>query len=356
LNSRRNARRAIVAILLLGLVAVVVWLYASGKFDSGAGKTNTAPAAGPQRVSVVNGVTVVTLGTATQTQSGIRTEPLSSSTYRTETTAYGTVLDLQPLIDFRARYGTAMADAEAARATAAASGQEAERSRILYEDNQNVSLKAYQAAQATFRADQAKAEAAARNAQNVRSAGLQQFGETLVRWALDPNSPEFARLSSRRETLLRVTVPLGDSQTAPTRIDVASNSNQRLPAYWVSPSAQSDPAVQGNAFIYRTSAPLAVGTNVIAYLPTSSQTTQGVVIPANAIVWYGGQPWTYVRMGANRFGRYPVPEQFPMNGGFFANRGFRSGEQIVTGGAQLLLSEELRPQAGSSACKDPECD
>jgi hypothetical protein len=151
-------------------------------------------------------------------------------------------------------------------------------------------------------------------------------------------------------------VPLGDSQTAPVRIDVASNSNQRFPAYLVSPSAQSDPAVQGNAFIYRTSAPLAVGTNVIAYLPTSSQTTQGVVIPANAIVWYGGQPWTYVRMGANRFGRYPVPEQFPMNGGFFANRGFKPGEQIVTGGAQLLLSEELRPQAGSSACKDPECD
>ncbi|HEY8623734.1 MAG TPA: hypothetical protein VIM74_07690 [Casimicrobiaceae bacterium] len=137
---------------------------------------------------------------------------------------------------------------------------------------------------------------------------------------------------------------------------MASNTNQRFPAYLVSPSVQSDPAVQGNAFIYRTSAPIALGTNVIAYLPTSSQTTQGVVIPANAIVWYGGQPWTYVQMGANRFGRYPVPEQFPINGGFFANRGFKPGERVVTSGAQLLLSEELRPQAGSSACKDPECD
>jgi multidrug efflux system membrane fusion protein len=95
---------------------------------------------------------------------------------------------------------------------------------------------------------------------------------------------------------------------------------------------------------------------VIAYLPTSSQTTQGVAIPANAIVWYGGQPWSYVQMAANRFGRYPVPEQFPMNGGFFAKRGFKPGERVVTSGAQLLLSEELRPQAGSSACKDPECD
>ncbi|HEY8623733.1 MAG TPA: hypothetical protein VIM74_07685 [Casimicrobiaceae bacterium] len=187
---------------MLGLAAVVVWLYASGKFDTGVGKTNTVPAAGPQRVSVVNGVTVVTLDTATQAQSGIRTELLPSSDYRTETTAYGTALDLQPLIDFRARYGTAMADAEAARAAAAASGQESERNRILYEDNQNVSLKAYQAAKATFRADQARAEAAARNAPNVRSAGLQQFGETLVRWALDPSSPKFARLSSRREVLL----------------------------------------------------------------------------------------------------------------------------------------------------------
>lgn len=356
MNSRRRARRIIVSILSFALAAIVVWLFVSGTLNIGAAKTNPAPAAGPQRVSIVNGVTVITLDTATQTQSGIRTEALASANYRTEAAAYGTVLDLQSLIELRTRYGTAMADAEAARAAAAASEQEYERSRILYQDNQNLSLKAYQTAQATFRADQAKAEAVALNAQNIRSAALQQFGETLVRWALDPHSSEFAELSSRREALLRVTLPIGDNLTASARIEVATNNNRRFPAYLVSPAAQSDPAVQGTAFIYRTSAPIAAGTNVAAYLPTSSQTMQGVFIPAKAIVWYGGQPWAYAQTGADRFGRYPVAEQFPTNGGFFVAQAFKPGARVVVSGAQLLLAEELRPPVASSGCKDPECD
>jgi hypothetical protein len=37
--------------------------------------------------------------------------------------------------------------------------------------------------------------------------------------------------------------------------------------------------------------------------------------------------------------------------------GLHAGDQVVIDGAQLLLSEELRPQGIATACKDPpECD
>jgi len=37
--------------------------------------------------------------------------------------------------------------------------------------------------------------------------------------------------------------------------------------------------------------------------------------------------------------------------------GFRAGDDVVIRGAQLLLSEELRPQGITTQCKDPpECD
>ena len=353
MNSRPDTRRIFVSILLLGLAAIVIWWLMPGKF----GAVAPPPASAVQRVTVVDGVTVITLDAATQVRSGIRTEPLAPTDTRVETTAYATVMDLQPLLDLRTRHGAATAEAEAARATAAASGQEYQRDRILYHDNQNVALKVLQAAQASFRADQARADATAVAVQNIRSAALQQFGATLANWALAPQSAEFARLMRHQDVLLRVTVPLDTSATAPTHIQVDPGNNRRIPADLVAASAQSDPAVQGNTFIYRATTQIAAGTPVAAYLPTSTATMPGVFIPASAIVWYGGQPWAYVRIGADRFGRYPVPGQFPAGNGYVATHGFVPGAHVVTSGAQLLLSEELRPPVGSSSgCKDPECD
>ncbi len=352
MNSQINTKRIALAILLTCLSAIIVWLWMQGKRDAGA-----ATPAATQQVAIVNGVTVVTLDTATQTQSGIRTEPLSAASNRAETEAYGTVLDLQPLIDLRMRYSLALADAEAVRATAAASRQEYERNRLLYQDNQNVSLKIYKASQAVYLSDQARSAAAALNVQNIRASARQQFGETLARWALvDPHSSEFERLLQRQEVLLRVTLPPGDSIAAPARIQIGINDNRRLPAYLVSPSPQSDPVMQGSAFIYRTAAPIATGSNIAAYLPTAGQTARGVLIPAGAIVWYGGQPWAYLQISAERFGRYPVAQQSPMQGGVFMSEGFKPGQRVVVSGAQLLLSEELKPPPGGSGCKDPECD
>jgi hypothetical protein len=296
------------------------------------------------------------MDTATQIQNGIRTDSLTSAENQTEISAYGTVLGLQPLIDLRARYAAGLADADTASATLAASRQEYQRSRVLYQDNQNVSLKSYQAAQAAYRSDQARTEAAALNLQNIQAEMRQQFGATLTHWALSTRSPEFARLLNRQEVLLRITVPLDDGIAAPARIKIDANDKRRLPAQLVSLSPQSDPAIQGSAFIYRAAAALASGTRIAAYLPTTKQAARGIVIPADAIVWYGGQPWAYVQMNAKQFGRYPVAEQSPTLGGFFVTRGFKAEQRVVVSGAQLLLSEELKPPPGGSGCKDPECD
>lgn len=355
MNTRLIAKYLTPLILLMVIVAILVWWFVPALSNTAAPPTASTPAP-TQRVTTVNGVTVVTLDMATQAQSGIRAEPLSGAEVQAETSAYGTVLDLQPLMDQRVRYDTARADADAARAMLAASRQEYERSRVLYQDNQNISLKTYQAAQASYRADQARADAAGLKAQNLRAEVQQQFGVTLARWALAARSAEFARLLSRQDVLLRVTLPIDVGVAAPARIQIEANTTQRLPAFLVSPSPQIDPVIQGSAFIYRTASPIATGTNVVAYLPASKQTIPGILIPASAIVWYGGQPWAYVQISNDRFGRYPVAQQSPMQGGFVVSQGFKQGQRVVVSGAQLLLSEELRPPPGSTGCKDPECD
>ncbi|MBI3524314.1 MAG: metal transporter [Betaproteobacteria bacterium] len=345
MDLRPHTKRIILAILLPGLAAAIVWILATGKFDTGGKDKAGTPAAATQAVAIVNGVTVVMLDSATQIQSDIRTEPLLAANYQAETAAYGTVLDLQPLVDLHARYATALADADAAQAMAVAAQQEYQRSRVLYQDNQNVSLKTYQAAHAAYQSAQARSDIAALNTRNIQAAARLQFGATLARWALDAHSPELTRLLNRQEVLLRVALPLDDDMAAPAQIQISANQYRRQSAYLVSPSPQSDPVVQGSTFIYRAAVPTATGTNIAAYLPTPGQITRGILIPAAAIVWYGGQPWAYRQIDATHFGRYPVAQQSPMQGGFFVTQGFKPQQRVVVNGAQLLLSEELRPQA-----------
>ncbi|MEO8849449.1 MAG: metal transporter [Casimicrobiaceae bacterium] len=317
------------------------------------------PAVAPSKVATVDGVTIVTIDPAIQLQSGIKTATVSASTHRTEVTAYGVVMDLQPLIDLRIRYTAAAADVQTAQIAADASRHEYERNRTLYQDNQNVSLKAFQGAQATFLSDHARVEAASLNAKNILGIAQQQFGEPLARWAMDPDSRQFQKLLSREQVLLRIVLPLDWNTSAPPAIEVEANNQQRVPAVLVSRSPQGGPSIPGNPFFYQSAVPFAAGTTLVAYLPTSNAVTQGIFIPANAIVWYGGQPWAYVQIAPDRFARRAVPQQSPSAGGFFiteGTEGIKPGQRIVVSGAELLHSEEMRPPPNSPACKDPECD
>jgi multidrug efflux system membrane fusion protein len=352
---KRHATPIAMAILGFGLLAVAVVLYLFMQKSAGPAAHAPAPA-GPSPVSIVNGMTVVTLTPARQQRSDIRSEPLVASSHRTETTAYATIMDLQALVGLRSRHSAAQSDASTTAASVVASRAEFERNRVLYADDRNVSLKAYQAAQATYLADKAKADAAALNVRNIETAAEQQFGKTMARYGLEHQSAEFERLLARRDVLARVTLPPGTVQQAPDAIQVQPNAGARLPAYLVSPSAQSEPGVAGKSFIYRVPAPIAAGTPVVAFVPGSEQSTPGVQVPSAAVIWYAGQPWVYVQSGPGRFARRPLRQEVETDSGFFVPKGLKGGESVVTRGAQLLLSEEQRLPSAGAACKDPECD
>jgi hypothetical protein len=94
-----------------------------------------------------------------------------------------------------------------------------------------------------------------------------------------------------------------------------------------------------------------------ARLPASDNSPAGLLIPANAVVWYGGQPWAYVRTAPDRFTRRILPSASEVDHGFIVPGGFRADDEVVVRGAQLLLSEELQPRDIATQCKDPpECD
>ncbi|MDE2092527.1 MAG: metal transporter [Burkholderiales bacterium] len=356
----RPVLRALVAITALALAGGAGYLLRgpAPATETPAADAASAASATPA-VTRVNGVTTVTLDAATQAGNGIRAEPLEAAQYRDEAVASAVVVDLQPLIDLRTRYAAAATERATAAALQEAARQEYERNRALYAQDQNVSLKALQAAQAGERAARARAEAASRALADVRGALRTQYGQTLAQWAADPQSAPFQRLLDHREVLVQVTAPLGTAGADAPRIEVAGTDNRRQVASFVARAQQVDAALAGTGAIYRTAASPATanGARLQAFVPRGNAgAAAGVVVPANALVWFAGQPWAFVQATPERFARTPVPTTAPMGDGYFVSQGIAPGARVVVSGAQLLLSEELKPRTAGSACKDPECD
>src|SRR5258708_23318854 len=155
-----------------------------------------APAQATTQLSVqtVNGETVVVVATDVQRASHIEVAPLTAVAIQPENTAYATVVDLQPLFDLRNRLAAARADYEALHAQAGNSHAQYERSRVLFNDDRNVSQKSLQDARAVMQADQAKLQSADAAKSGLDATMPQPFGEGLTAAAIPPASSPFPRL------------------------------------------------------------------------------------------------------------------------------------------------------------------
>ncbi|MBN3849791.1 metal transporter [Paraburkholderia sp. Ac-20342] len=317
----------------------------------------TAQAAPQLDVQTVNGETVVTVSPEVQRASHIEVAPLALATVQPDSTAWTTVVDLQPLFDLRNRLAAARADLDTLTAQAGNSHTQYERSNVLFEDDRNVSQKSLQDARTAMQADQAKLKSARAAVSGLEATMREQFGDALTRASTDASSALFQRLLSGSTAVLRVTLPAGFKGAAPERITVDTPDGQALAATKLSASPLADPSVQGIPWFYAVDRALPVGTRTSAHVPTSAAASQRLVVPNAAVIWYGGQPWAYVQTAQDHFARRYVPAGDESDQGFLVNAGFHAGDRVVTQGAQLLLSEEQKPRGIRTACKDPpECD
>jgi hypothetical protein len=341
--------------VIVAVLAIVGWYF--GRPDTlPSGNSASLPPQAPT-VQTVNGETVVILAADIQRASNINVEPLTASVIRPEQAAYASVVNVQPLIDLRYRIAAAREDVEKATATANASREQYQRNQALIKNSNSISEKTLQDAGATMQADQDILDAA-----NVTKEGLianlrLQFGDAITSAIGPPPSDLFQRLSNGSAALLLVSLPAKSPSPAPDEIAIDGLDGQRIPAHKISASPQTDPTVQGNPYFYIADHTMPAGTHTIAHIPLSGENTPGVLIPESAVLWYGGQRWVYVNISADHFARRPVSSGASVSGGFMVTSGFRPGDKVVVQGAQLLLSEELRPHGIATQCKDPpECD
>lgn len=345
LRQRRLLRISVAAVVVIGLGALVVWGFIEGRGEAMREAEREKPIKAPPSVSIENDATVITLAPAAQQQSGIETETLQHAPYQEHVRAYGTVLDLRQFTDLSNGYVNAKAQLQTAQAKLSASRSAFERAQKLYEDQQNVSAAQLQAAEATYRTDQAALAAAQSQLRTLAATAAQNWGAVLGQ-ALAAESPMVTRLIERQDFLIQLTLPPGVFiEKAPEIASAQLGNGRRVQLKYVSAATKTNPSIQGLSFFYIAPAAsgLLPGLNVLALL-SNGTIVSGAIVPQSAVVWLDGKAWVYLRTGAQTFTRRAVATDLSTSAGGYVVQGLPEGAPIVVQGAQVLLSEEFRAQ------------
>lgn len=345
--------RKISAILALQTLIIVIlfWMlafYGKDEFEAYSMGEEEETISSPSHVSTEQGTTTITLSEQSQQQSGITTSPLQGARHQAGIASFGQVMAIDSLLEMRTRYLAARADAEVIRASINSSKQEYERLAMLNRDNRNVSDRAVAAAESAWKSEQARLSASETAAASLRDSMRQQWGETIANWAAKTADPNLQRLLEYDEVLLQVTLPF-DAPTpqadTPLLITPAGSGGQTVKATLVSKSPQTDNTLQGRTYFFRAPAErLRAGMRVSTRLTSGKEGVEGVYVPASALVWYANQAWVYLRQGPDRFVRKLVHADNETDQGWFNAGTLNPGDEVVTTGAQLLLSEEFKYQ------------
>lgn len=343
-----TSRRLLYVIgVLLVITVLLAWAlvyYARDEIAAMNAQEETAEGTSAAQISS-DGIPVVRVSKKTQQGSSIVTRPLEAFSLQSRAEIYGSVVSIQSLIEHRTKFIAAQNEIRVIQASLTRSAAEYQRMQTLFRDKQMVSLRAVQAAESEWRADQAKRVASESEVANIRNALRQQWGEVLSRMALG-GGREFDGLISGQQVLVQLSwgTELGDP---PATIKIAQVGSADKPALgqFVSPALQADNEVAGRTYWYRApGAGLRVGMRVAATLQDTNAARDGVSIPYSAQVWHGGKAWIYVKRGEDTFERREVISGESTGNGWFAAAPFKPGDIVVVSGAQLLLSEEFRYQ------------
>lgn len=337
--------KLLVATVVVACGALLAWGGLKGRNEAAIEADQERAVKAPIRVSNKNGNPVITLDAATQQRSGIETAALPSTPHREEVRAYGMVLDVARLTELSNNYANARAQVQTAQAKLAMSKPAFDRAEKLFNETHVVSQAQLQAAEAAFGTDQASLGAAEAQVRTLTATAYQEWGSVLGKSLVD-ESPMITALIERRTFLLQITLPPGVILKAPpATASIETGKAARANVTFVSPATRIDPKIQGVSLFYAAAAESGVlpGMNVLAFLPSGSA-TEGADVPASAVVWLQGRAWVYRRTGQDTFARVEIATDLPAPGGGYIVRDVPEDAEIVTRGAQLLLSEEFRAQ------------
>ncbi|MBD9358112.1 efflux RND transporter periplasmic adaptor subunit [Methylomonas albis] len=280
-----------------------------------------------------------------QRLAGIQTQTLTAVQQTPEFAAYGTVLNPEPLLNIRQQFLAASAQQDSAKARYSEAAQNLNRTRDLHQHD-IVSTRRLQEQQAIWQADKANLASNSYQQQLIAANSRLLWGDTLSNWFTKAQDKNAIQLLEHRAQLLQITLP-ANSQLDPSvnviHIHERGLRQAALPAILISSAPQVDPVSQGPRYFFKCAdCRLPFGTHITAWIPEGGRADSGVTIPQSALIWHLGQAFAFIKTDANHFSRCALNHYSGNSQGYFVADGLPPGAEIVTTGAQTLLSQQLK--------------
>jgi len=299
-------------------------------------------------VPIVAGIPAVRIDPEAQRLAGIETARLARLSVTPEIAAIGEAVDIQPLLDLRARYRELYFQAQAVEIRADAAGREFQRLQALYADGGGIAMKTVQEAETESRAVLAERNRLWVGLDEVRSRALRQWGPVLAGWAFNGQPAALARLAGLEDTLVVATLPVGVSLVDgvdSARLAADGRREHARPVTYLSAAPNPGGEVSGEAHFFRAEGQsLPVGLRVALWIPASAQPIAGIGLPAGAVVRALGRAWAYVRVDDAHFVRREVALDHAGADGVYVVDTLAEDDEVVVSGAVAVYAEEFRSQ------------
>ncbi len=323
-------------------ITLIAWQYSYATDDSDDGDDDrpTNP------TTAIAGPIFITLDDKTQKLAGIRTDSAKPYHYRAELTAYGKVVDITPLLTLRQQYLATLVRQDSATEKYRVSQKALSRLQNLHKEDV-VSTRQLQQQQSQWQTDKALLDETTLQRRMIMITAAQQWGAMLTDWFTKPSSPEVDSIIKHESQLLQIILPGTDPLPQDTGIIEFSPTNQQQTSHarLIGAAPQIDPITQHRQYFFlATENDLPAGLQITARIPSKTDASAGVAIPRNALLWHLGQTFIFIKQGDDQFIRREVSNYREIPEGYFVASDIEVGQVVVTSGAQLLLSQQLRAQ------------
>lgn len=303
----------------------------------------------PIRAKMVDGQTRLFISAEDLAASGIQIETLRSTSYQERLSTLSTIIPRQVLAEQNRAYQVAVADVVHTTLSKRAAYREVERLLPLHSDDRIVSDKVLEEAQNRHLGEEANLTVAITQRELQEATIAEEWGPVIGAW-IKGRTVEFGRLLSGRQFLVEIALPSDRHADASASIALQPDHGTPLVAQFISGVPHGNPRFQGGSLYAVVSADsrLRSGMTFPASVSLGVPVT-GVLVTDSAVVRWQGHAWVFVRLADGAFVRQAVALDVATPNGWLVTTGLSTEWPIVTQGAQLLLSEEIKstPLGGS---------